>query len=374
MSLDQERSTEPLSPSGSEGKNETPMNSGIFRDERETESLAGQEVIEVAETDIETDQLPSSVEHESKGPSKKNKLIAALTGVAVMATGAVASAVLYFNRPAQGAPEATPQSPETSAPVTPGPNTASPSLTPETTTSAEPSSSASPSPEVTNSSSTEPTPETSTKPISTEEDPIYKDVFELPTIAEFSKMSSEERLEAIRLPESLLTLENSQALFAAYFDTEAFIYNFYGSDEEYHAYKATGGLDYVTHVVEGVTPLMERLDGGTLHETYLEGIDGMAHRIAIIHYYRNVAGFTDLFVPFHFKYDIYAAERVTASIIEGTFSHSSSLDETQSQYLNDLDPTTIIPPLDESPQKVRLTNIHFNKELGTIQAKAITSP
>lgn len=248
------------------------------------------------------------------------------------------------------------QEPSAAAPQDPSPE-ASPTTmapTPEPTETIEPT-----------------TPETnpSDAPISTETEPIYQGLFELPSVEAFQQMSQQERLEAIRLPQPLLERENTQALAAAFFDAEALIYNMFGSDAEYMAYKATGGLHYAKHVIENASPLIEQLQG-KLSDADKNDLESVAHALASIHTQRIVNGFTDLFPEYHVRTDLLSAERTPIGEIDVVISMSNTFDETQAELMKELANQEILPS-DPTPRERKLVDIHFDKDSQTVQANVL---
>lgn len=285
----------------------------------------------------------------SRGISKRTKIVAGIAGV-VTGLGAVIAGVVSQGQNTSATPEATPSA---SAPATPGPSTpeSSPTSTnPESSPSTQTSETATPSSD------------------QFEFELPNGETYKLPTAKELSVMSTQEKLEAIRIPEALM--ENREALYTAHYKMKEAIYNSFGTDEAYIAYRNSGGLDYAGHIMTSMEPLLQQLYG-ELSESDHKGMEYVAYVIANVLGERIDHGFTDLFSPYNTSIIIHSVEKDSPSHdITGVVSVTNSFDKEESEALRDIMGFTI-EPQDETPFTARLTKIRYNEELDTVQAVSI---
>lgn len=246
-------------------------------------------------------------------------------------------------------------------------NNAEPKPTPTATAPANPSPSpAATTPEASPSASPSETAQSSSDVV--EFQLPNGNTYKMPTAMELAAMSPEEKLEAVRLPEGLM--EDREALYITHHKMKEVIYNSVASDEVYREYLKTGGVDYPTHIMDTIVPLLEQLSG-ELDESALQGAKNTAFTIANVLGSRVDDGFTDLFSPYYLSVGVLSVEKDSPSRdITGTISVKSSFDQAESDALEDITGYRIAPQ-DERPFTARLTKIRYNQELETVQAVSI---
>lgn len=186
------------------------------------------------------------------------------------------------------------------------------------------------------------------------------------------KMTPEQRLDAIRIPES--ALEDPEGYVKTYNKYLEAIYNAGSSDDEYKQYIDQGGTNYAAYVYEKYyEPMLEQLQGHSPSDSLEgEGALTIAYRMGRIQYMRLENGMSSQIAPYHYTIRVGELTDVSSDKqpmdITYTYLMGDTIDTATREAMGQIwgDPGESFNIIDDTPVVCTMIGVQYRPHLKSV--------